>query len=368
MSVSRRARRVQSMAVAMLTASGRQGRAQPVRHARHADRAPGPVPGARPVAPDVRPVAPGARLLALLVLVSLLVGCGLAAPLPPLSPGVYAPVSAKGYPANGLLVDVDWLAGRQGDPDLRLIDLSSAARFRAGHLPGAQHLWWQETIEVNNPVYGMLVNPERRAELLGGLGIDQTTTVVAYDDQGGRWAARLVWLLEFSGHRRVHLLDGGLQAWLASGRELTTVTPAPRPTTFRVNQRPELLIEAEEISLLSQTGLVIIDERTTTELSETWLGQLRRGRLPGALARPWDENLTGPAGAFRPAVELRQRYAGAFNQSRPVVVYGLFGAGAAQSYVVLRALGLATVRFYDGSWADWSANPALPIVPLDGPG
>jgi thiosulfate/3-mercaptopyruvate sulfurtransferase len=286
-------------------------------------------------------------------------GCGVTLPANdrPSAPSGYAPTAAKGYRADGTLVDADWLAARLDEPALRLVDLSPWRRYLAGHLPDAVHLWWQDTIETNNSVYGMLVGPPRRTELLGRLGIDRQSLVVAYDDEGGRWAARLDWLLEFVGHERVHLLDGGVQAWLASGRALTTAVPQPEAARYQEAVRPDRVVEAEEVARLATLGAVV-DGRTAAEATETWGGRLEVGRVAGALALPWTANLTGPAGAFAPADELRARYEPALRSGEPVAVYGLFGAGAALPYVALRALGVEQVQLYDGSWAEWGRSTA----------
>jgi thiosulfate/3-mercaptopyruvate sulfurtransferase len=280
-------------------------------------------------------------------------------------------VVAKGYPADGLLVDAGWVAARVNDPAVRLVDLSPWRRYQQGHLPGAAHLWWQDLMETNNDVYGMLVGAPYRATLLGQLGIERGTTVVAYDDEGGVWAARLVWLLDFVGHERVHLLDGGTQAWLAAGQALTTSVPTITPVRYEEMIRPDRIIEPEDLARLTAGGGALVDGRTAAEAAETWQGQLRIGRVPGATSVPWPENLTGPAGSFVPAADLRQHYASVLQRGQPVAVYGLFGAGSALPYVALRALGHEAVLLYDGAWAEWGATRRdgqpneLPIAPLE---
>ncbi|MBA2452235.1 MAG: hypothetical protein H0V47_03625, partial [Chloroflexia bacterium] len=110
-----------------------------------------------------------------------------------------APNLDLGYPAGNLLVDAGWLARRIDDPSLRLLDCSPLPAYRAGHLPEARHVWWQDTIELHNPVYGMLVNPDGRAELTRQAGIQHDSQVVCYDNAGGVYAARVLWMLRYMG-------------------------------------------------------------------------------------------------------------------------------------------------------------------------
>ena len=77
-----------------------------------------------------------------------------------------------------------------------------------------------------------LPDPVAFAARLGALGIGTNDTVVAYDDMGGGYAARLWWMLDDLGHRDVHLLDGGIGAWTAAGLPLTTDVPSWPPATL----------------------------------------------------------------------------------------------------------------------------------------
>ena len=125
-----------------------------------------------------------------------------------------------------------------GDPDLRVVDVRwtlgqpgvGRAAYDAGHIPGAIHLNVDTDLAdpdgFGAPGRHPLPEPAAFATRLGALGIGSDDTIVAYDDVGGGYAARLWWMLDDLGHRDVHLLDGGVGAWTAAGLPLTTDIPS----------------------------------------------------------------------------------------------------------------------------------------------
>src|SRR5690606_41197364 len=59
---------------------------------------------------------------------------------------------------------------------------------------------------------------------------------VVYDDEGGGWAGRFIWLLDVIGHSRSHFLNGGLQAWMSEGRELSQASPAAATGQIKIGR------------------------------------------------------------------------------------------------------------------------------------
>ena len=251
---------------------------------------------------------------------------------------------------------------------VRVVDLRPAGDFQKGHIPGAVHCFVRRLDQQEANRRGLPLPLEQARALFHELGIHADTEVVAYDDHGGRFAARFFYFAEFFGHQRVRVLNGGWAAWLqAGGAPETEARPAP-PGTFQPRVNHNRIATAEWIRerLEQKNKPVVLDARSPEEYSGTVVtAGGRGGHIPGARNLDWRQTTThNGRGRFRPPEELRRLVLEhGVDFGREVVAYCNSGTRSSQLYFVLRLLGHPRVRNYDGSWRDWAPRPEFPAEP-----
>lgn len=273
------------------------------------------------------------------------------------------------------LVDSTLLADHLLDADWRIFDCRhllgdpAAGRqaYAAGHLPGAFFLHLDD--DLSGPTNGRngrhpLPDPQRLADTLGAAGVAATTQVVAYDDAGGMFAARLWWMMRWLGHERVAVLDGGLQAWLSDGMAMSRDAVQVVPTTF-VPHEGWVAVTADEVAQgLKGRDMVLIDARAPDRFrGENEMLDPVGGHIPGARNRFFRDNL-GSDLRFRAVDMLRAEFAAALRGSDPGKVIHQCGSGvtACHNMLAMELAGMAGSRLYAGSWSEWCADPTRPVA------
>jgi thiosulfate/3-mercaptopyruvate sulfurtransferase len=189
--------------------------------------------------------------------------------------------------------------------------------------------------------------------------------LVAYDEGSNAVAARLWWLMKYFGQRAA-LLDGGLAAWVASGRPLESGEPHHRATArTELVGAPGLTVDASTIlRSLGGDALLVLDARASQRFSgEVENLDSRAGHIPGARNRPFGSNL-GPEGRFKEPRELREEFAALVGNRDTAAVVHSCGSGvtACHNLFAMELAGLGGTRLYPGSWSEWIRDPARPIA------
>ena len=279
--------------------------------------------------------------------------------------------------ASTPLITARELAAHLGDPQWRIFDcrhdLTNPAfgelAFAEGHIPGAQFVHLDR--DLSGPKTGRngrhpLPDRDALAARLRGLGLRRGQMLVAYDGQGGMYAARLWWLARWLGHDSVAVLDGGLPAWQAAGLPVSVETPAtPAPGDFAAGEPLTSTVDAATIlGAIGSTALCVIDARA----GERYRGETEpmdpvAGHIPGALNRPFAQNLR-PDGRFKPAPVLRAEFAALLAGRDPAGLVHQCGSGvtACHNLLAMSVAQLPAGALYPGSWSEWCADPARPVA------
>lgn len=286
--------------------------------------------------------------------------------LVPALPAAAQPASTFARPE--LLVDASWLAANLSAPNVRIVDLRPRG-YEDGHVPGAV---WLDNNDIRDPKAPptFLPTPQQFAALMGRLGIANTTRVIAYDERGGIYAARLWWILNHYGHANVALLDGGWVKWTADRRATATTVPTPIATTFRVKAGTVGVATAADVKAsINARDVKLIDARTPGEIEGKDLRGIRRGGfIESSIPVYWEDTLNPADKTFRSPAEIAALWRGkGVQKADAVTVYCQIGMRASHDLFTLALLGhdLTKLKNYYGAWEEWGNRDDTPIKNRD---
>ena len=265
--------------------------------------------------------------------------------------------------ASDLLWAPERLVAERKRGNVRILDVRAGERYATGHVPGAGHfsLYGLNTYDTDEAPLASFVH--MWAFVLGRTGVARDDRVVFYEDDTGMTAARGFWFLEYLGHENVHVLDGGLRAWVDAGGDVSRDAAAPSPVSYPYERRAERVATYREmLDAIGEPGKVILDTRGDGEWFGTERHAKRNGTIPSAVHLEWTRLVTSN-GRLRPPEELEALFAArGVTRDKEVLAFCNTGYRSAHAYLALRRLGYPKVRNYVGSWQEWGNRDGLPVV------
>ncbi len=270
-----------------------------------------------------------------------------------------------------LLIEAEDLVPYLGNEKIRIVDMSRSSVYAQLHIPHAIHLKPNLLVRQEENASGLLPEEDGLKALIEYLNISPDHHVVAYDDEGGAWAGRLIWNLHCLGFYNTSLLNGGIHAWLGAGlptsadvesfEKISNLVQVNLDETYRI-QYDELLEK------VNNKEIQVWDCRTEDEYTGIRLAPRRGGHIPGAIHFEWSTALNRENHLkLHPLQNTQQRLEQlGFNLNEPVVVYCQSHHRSGLAYILGRLLGWE-IQAYDGAWSEWGNRLASPIITGESP-
>jgi len=267
------------------------------------------------------------------------------------------------------LIDTETLQGQLGNPGLVIIDVRGRAAYEfGGHVPGAVHSTWHAYSDPNAVAKGLL-NPDlgQIEQILRRLGINHDSDVVIYSNPFDNWGdeGRMFWMLEYLGHQRLRILDGGWVKWTAEKRPFEHGPVSSTMGNFTAQPVQSLMMVKDDLKAIVKMPhpqTAVLDARSVEEyLGKEVSGIPRPGHIPSAIHLAWNGFLNKDATIKDIAIIKEMLEAKGVHPSQDVICYCTGGVRSAWLYFILKLVGYPKVSNYPGSWWEWSRDFAAPV-------
>ncbi len=276
----------------------------------------------------------------------------------------------------GLLASPDTVKKNISKPDWVVVDCRDLDDYAKGHIPGA--------ISLGKPCKKALRDSTARAwrdigkyeKLLGTVGIGNNTHVVFYygDMKTLTDATVAFWILEYLGHDKVYLLNGGLDAWRKSGNRLDNKPVIKTAATFKAKVKAARYASTDEILGIARgtiNGEQLVDSRTEKENKGSDIRAIRGGHVPNTTINVSHLDSLGKAkdpktGKMEAVAYLDPDAAakafGKLDKGKRTIAYCQTGTRSTMTYVQLRLLGFKDPANWDESWRVYGSQLAYPVA------
>jgi thiosulfate/3-mercaptopyruvate sulfurtransferase len=263
-----------------------------------------------------------------------------------------------------LLIEPEELQPFLADENLLIIDQGKLETFLTAHVPGAVHLDFKDLLLGQKPTPGALPSLAQLSIVFSNIGLTLDKHVIVYDDEGGGWAGRLIWILDMIGHSRYSYLNGGIHAWLQAGLATDQGPQDVIKSDYTVAELTNefQLTKEQIIERLGSNDFAIWDARSAKEYSGEKVNSARGGHIPGAVNYEWTLGMDTDRGLRIKNLEEFDALLNSLGltKDKEIATHCQTHHRSGFTYLVGKILG-RNMKAYPGSWAEWGNDESAPI-------
>lgn len=281
------------------------------------------------------------------------------------------PVWAAQWANPDLLVTPEVIKKNIEKPDWVVVDCRELKDYVKGHIPGAISLGKRCKKALRDATARVWRDTSKYEKLFSKAGIGNDTHVVFYYGSVKDMPDATVafWIMEYLGHDKAHLLNGGIDAWRNAGYRLDKKPVKKAPKTFKAKVVHSRYASTDEILQIAQgkKSVNLIDSRTHKEFLGKDCRAIRCGHVPNVTInvshldtmKKVKDKKTGkmkPVAYLDP--DVLEKAFGKLDKNKRTIGYCQTGTRSTLTYFELRLMGFKDPANWDESWRVWGSHYA----------
>ncbi len=279
------------------------------------------------------------------------------------------------------ILSTDELAKSLKDPGVILVDIRKMENYKAGHIPGALGIFYNNWAPGKGGLKNEMPEDEDLTDLLSVNGIGPDSSVVVYGTTGTGPdrvdVTRVAWALKYAGVKKVSVLSGGFEKWaVREKRDVSTQPVKPKSKDYAGKVNKGLLVKKDYLKAQIGKAMIVDVREPAFFKGEQKLPFVEKmGRVKGAVNLPTaqifdkyppGDHLEACCWTYKDTSVLKNLASGVVggDLDHEIIVYCDTGKVASVWWFILsEVLGYKNVKIYDGSMEEWMKDAQAPTEP-----
>ena len=287
----------------------------------------------------------------------------------------WAPMASAKWANPQLLITPEELQKNTEKADWVIVDCRDLDDYLKGHIPGAISLGRSCGRALRDSTSRVL-ETKRYEDILSRVGISNASHVVVYHGDMKNLTDATVgfWVMEYLGHDKVHLLNGGLDAWRKAGLRLSDQPSKREPAAFKAQVVASRIASTDEVVKIARgqvKTVQLVDSRTAREHKGEDIRSVRGGHVPNTtvnishldtLPKMKDPKTDKMADIAYLDPDIAAKAFEKLDKNARTVAYCQTGTRSTLTYVQFRLLGFKDPSNWDDSWRVYGAKLEYPVA------